>query len=306
MVGHRKESDISTCATDDSGHPGAVAEIAVKQRADIDNRYLIERNAFAEQRPIEMGEAHCTLPFVTRDSVCQDVRQLGQRRGGRTHMDFIFMLTRSDQTVADCLETWSAIESVGLTHAGFKDIGAPLSDLRELNKRMQDAGVTTYLEVVSTTPEQCLQSARIGREIGVNRLMGGTQVVETLEILQGSTIEYLPFPGLPVGHPTTLGGSPELVEQQCRAFSDAGCAGVDLLAYRATQADPLDLVAAARRGTTGYLVVAGSVTTIEQIHALSAAGADAFTIGSSVFDGSFSPRYGFIGSQLRQVMEACA
>jgi hypothetical protein len=221
-------------------------------------------------------------------------------------VDFIFMLTRSDETVADCLDTWDAIEGVGLRHAGFKDVGVDLPTLIELNRRMRASGVTTYLEVVSTTVEGCLQSSRAAVEIGVDRLMGGTLVDETLQIIAGTGIEYLPFPGLPVGHPTQLGGDAELVERQCNEFDRRGCAGVDLLAYRATDAAPLDLVRAARRGTDGYLVVAGSVSTAAQIDDLRAAGADAFTIGSAVFDGSFAPNKGHIVSQLRDVLEATA
>jgi hypothetical protein len=220
-------------------------------------------------------------------------------------VDFIFMLTRSDETIVDCLETWSAIEHVGVTHAGFKDVGVEIATLHELNRRMQAAGVTTYLEVVSTTTEACLQSARAGREIGVNRLMGGTQANEILPILHGTGIEYLPFPGVPIGHPTVLGGSPETIEQHCKEFEADGCGGVDLLAYRAIDADPMELVAAARRGTTGTLVIAGSISTVEQIADLAAAGADAFTIGSAVLDGSFSPRKGLLASQLRDVLDAC-
>lgn len=220
------------------------------------------------------------------------------------------MLTRSDQTVGDCLETWDAIEHVGLRHAGFKDVGVDLATIVELNRRMKASGVTTYLEVVSTSPADCLRSARAAIEIGVDRLMGGTLIDETMQILQGSGIQYLPFPGLPVGHPTRLGGDAQLVERHCKDFAQRGCAGVDLLAYRATDADPLDLVRAARRGTSGYLVVAGSVSTASQIDDLRDAGADAFTIGSAIFDRSFallSPRTGHqadIASQLRDVLDA--
>jgi hypothetical protein len=219
-------------------------------------------------------------------------------------VDFIFMLTRSDETVVDCLEVWDAIEHVGLRHAGFKDVGVETATLVELNRRMHQSGVTTYLEVVSTSAKGCLQSSRAAVEIGVDRLMGGTLIDQTLRILEGSAIEYLPFPGLPTGHPTQLGGDAALVESQCNDFQTRGCAGVDLLAYRATEADPLDLVRAARRGTAGYLVVAGSVSTPAQIEDLKQAGADAFTIGSAVFDGSYSTNKGSIVSQLRDVMDA--
>ncbi|MEP7113672.1 MAG: hypothetical protein ABI862_10430 [Ilumatobacteraceae bacterium] len=221
-------------------------------------------------------------------------------------VDFIFMLTRSDETVVDCLDVWDAIEHVGLSHAGFKDIGVDLATLIELNRRMKSGGVTTYLEVVSTSTEACVRSAKAAVEIGVDRLMGGTQVDELLQMIEGSGIEYLPFPGLPVGHPTKLRGDAALVERQCHEFQERGCGGVDLLAYRATEANPLDLVRAARRGSSGYLVVAGSVSTTAQIDALRAAGADAFTIGSAVFDGSFSPNKGSIVSQLSDVLEAAS
>ncbi|HEY4609411.1 MAG TPA: hypothetical protein VIH06_09410 [Ilumatobacteraceae bacterium] len=219
-------------------------------------------------------------------------------------MDFIFMLTRSDETVLDCLETWDSVQDVGLRHAGFKDVGVDVSTLAELNRRMHERGVITYLEVVSTSTEACLQSARAAVDIGVDRLMGGQEVAATLRLLEETTIQYLPFPGRPTRHPTILGGDAGLVERQCSEFADMGCSGVDLLAYRATDAEPLDLVRAARRGTDGYLVVAGSVSTARQIDDLRKAGADAFTIGSAVFDGTFSPRKGTVVSQLRDVLDA--
>ncbi len=215
------------------------------------------------------------------------------------------MLTRSDQTVPDCLEVLEDIRPIGLGHIGFKDVGVPPEVLRELVVQIRAQGATTYMEVVSTSVEASLNSARVARDIGVERLLGGTQVDDVLQILAGSATTYHPFPGKPVGHPTKLGGTPEDVEADCRRFAAKGCAGVDLLAYRATEADPIELVRAARRGTPGYLLVAGSVATPAQIRALAAAGADAFTIGSAAFDGSFSPLMGGLRSQLRAILDAC-
>lgn len=215
------------------------------------------------------------------------------------------MLTRSDQTVTDCLDVLDDIRGVGLTHLGFKDVGVPPDVLAELARRIRAAGATSYMEVVSTSREACLQSARVARDIGVDRLLGGTQVDEVLEILAGSATQYLPFPGKPFDHPTKLGGSPADVEADCRRYRARGCAGVDLLAYRATESDPLELVQAARRGLDGgTLLVAGSVGRPEQVRALAAAGADSFTVGSAVFDGSFSPHVGSLRSQLRAVLDA--
>jgi len=221
-------------------------------------------------------------------------------------MDFIFMLTRQDQTVSDCLAVMAEIQPLGLKHIGFKDIGADLNTLRALNRMIKETGAVSYMEVVSTTTAAALNSARIAVEIGVDRLLGGTQAGPILEILQGSGIAYYPFPGRPNGHPTLLGGSAAAIEADTRAFLALGCAGVDLLAYRATEAEPLDLVAAARRalGRTRTLICAGGVDSPARIAALREAGCDAFTIGSAAFDGSFSPRRGSLRSQLQDIL-AC-
>lgn len=221
-------------------------------------------------------------------------------------MDFVFMLTRSDQTVVDCLEVLEELAPLGLRHVGFKDVGVPPAVLAELSRRIKASGATSYMEVVSTSREAALRSARVAREIGIDRLLGGTQVDEILEILAGSSVQYHPFPGKPTGHPTQLGGSAADVEADCARFAAKGCAGVDLLAYRATEAEPLELVRAARRATPGYLLVAGSVSNAERIRALRDAGADAFTVGSAAFDGSFSPLKGSLRSQLRDILDACS
>ena len=223
-------------------------------------------------------------------------------------MDFIFMLTRQDRTVEDSLELLELVRPVGLRHIGFKDIGLSPQLLAKLVEEIRKLGATSYMEVVSTNPTDCLRSARLARELGVDRLLGGTQVDEVLDVLAGSHTAYYPFPGRPVGHPTKLEGTPEEIEAHCRAFIARGCPGVDLLAYRSTEADALDLVAASRRGIgrDGYLIVAGSVNSPDRIGALKAAGADAFTIGSAIFDGSFSPSKGSILSQLEDVLRACA
>lgn len=223
-------------------------------------------------------------------------------------MDFIFMLTRNDRTIDDCLNVMEAIEPVGLRHVGFKDVGVEPAVLRALTKAIHEAGAISYMEVVSTTPEACLNSAKIARDLGVKRLLGGTDVERIMSVIAGSGIEYFPFPGKPNGHPTKLGGSPADVTDHCRSFVEKGCAGCDILAYRATEADPIDLVRASRSGLgpEKYLIVAGAVTSAERIKAIHDAGADAFTIGTAVFDGSYSPTKGSLNSQLKDVLADCA
>ena len=114
------------------------------------------------------------------------------------------------------------------------------------------------------------------------------------------------YQGALLVHPVPL--SAREVEEQCRTFLSQGCAGVDLLAYRATEAEPLDLIRAARRGLgrDGHLVVAGSIDSPARIRAVAEAGADGFTIGSAAFDGSFSARKGLLANQLKDILAACS
>lgn len=216
-------------------------------------------------------------------------------------LDFIFMLTRQDQTVVDCLDVIERISARGLGHIGFKDVGVDPEVLGELHAAIRTTGATTYMEVVSESEESALTSARLARDLGVDCLLGGTAVQETLEILAGSAVEYYPFVGGPVGHPTQLEGDPDSVATECREVEAAGCAGVDLLAYRSVNAEPLEMVRAARDACEKKLIVAGSVDSAAQVSALSRLGVDAFTIGSAVFSGAIDPRAALLESQLAAV-----
>ena len=215
------------------------------------------------------------------------------------------MLTRHDRTIEDAEEVVDAVCDLGVRHVGLKDVGIEREAMRRVVARIGTRGAVSYLEVVSTTPDAVATSLACGRELGVDVILGGTDL-DSAERVLGRLEGYFPFPGRPFGHPTRLAGTAADVEHDARNARARRCGGVDLLAYRATDADPLALVRAARRGIEdGRLIVAGSVHTTQQIHALAAAGADAFTIGSAVFDGTFSPTKGSLRSQILDVLEAC-
>jgi len=220
-------------------------------------------------------------------------------------MDFIFMLTRHDRTIEDAEDVVDAVCDLGVTHVGFKDIGIDRDAMRRVVARIRARRAACYLEVVSTTPADVSASLASGRALGVDFILGGTDLDAAHSAL-GGLEGYFPFPGRPSGHPTKLYGTARDVEHDARNARARGCPGADLLAYRAMEADPLALVRAARRGLgDGRLIVAGSVQTSRQIHELAAAGADAFTIGSAVFDGTFAPSKGSLRGQILDVLEAC-
>ena len=217
------------------------------------------------------------------------------------------MLTRNDMTVANALALVEIARPLGLRHIGFKDVGADATMLQSLTAAIREAGASPWMEIVATTREAELRGVELGRDLGVDRLLGGVHVDDALKLLEGSAIRYLPFAGVPIGHPTRLGGAAPDVETQCRSLAAKGCAGVDILAYRATEAEPLDLVAACRRGflNSGTVVVAGSINSPERVAAVRAAGADAFTVGAAAIDGSYAPGGGPLAAQLKAVLADC-
>lgn len=201
-------------------------------------------------------------------------------------MDFIFMLTNHDRTVDDALAVLESVKEVGLVHVGFKDVGATPAQQRELTDAAHAAGMTVYLEVVSTSVEAEIASITAGRAAGVDWIVGGTNPEAALPLLAGSGIRYAPFPGRIVGHPSVLEGSiQEIADHAAQLTAMDGVDGVDLLAYRHQSVDPLTLTRAVVAASDGPVIAAGSVVTQDQIVGLARAGASAFTIGGAIFDG---------------------
>jgi 2,4-dienoyl-CoA reductase-like NADH-dependent reductase (Old Yellow Enzyme family) len=219
-------------------------------------------------------------------------------------MNFIFMLTVGDRTIPECLAVADAIRPLRLKHIGFKDIGVPYATLEALQARLKSSGATTYLEVVSTSTDAAVASAKAAAKLGVDKLLGGAEAAPIIAAA-GGTACY-PFCGRPEGHPTRLGGSPASVAEDCRRLEAMGARGVDLLAYRATEADPIDLVRAARKALKGELIVAGSIASPERIRAVRDAGADAFTIGTSAIAGTFAKDRTGLTAQLEAILDAVA
>jgi hypothetical protein len=202
--------------------------------------------------------------------------------------EFIFMLTHSDRTVPNARAVYDEIRSSGLHYVGFKDIGLPIAELRELARAIRADGREVMLEVVSEDKDEELRSIRAALEIGVDWLLGGTHPDEALEILAGSPARYCPFPGRVIGHPSQLRGSIDEIAADAAALTARpGVHGLDLLAYR-YDGDVEALTAAVNERSSGPVIAAGSVDSLERISALTRVGVWGFTIGGAIFDGRFA------------------
>jgi hypothetical protein len=219
-------------------------------------------------------------------------------------IEFVFMLTQHDRTVDDALSVYADIRGTGLRYVGFKDIGASVTQLREVCASAQDDGLEVMLEVVSTSREDELRSVTAAAEIGVDWILGGTHPQDGLRALAGSKARYCPFPGRVVGHPSVLEGEIAEIADSARAITALdGVFGLDLLAYRHETADVAELTRAVVQAASGPVIAAGSVASVAQIRALEAAGAWGFTIGSAIFEGRL-PGGPSVAGQIREVLRA--
>lgn len=206
-------------------------------------------------------------------------------------IEFVFMLTRDDRTVPDARQVYDTLRDTDLRYVGFKDVGLPPVELRELAAAMRADGREVFLEVVSERVDDELRSIEAALDIGVDWLMGGTHADEALAILDRAgppgtpgRPRYCPFPGRVVGHPSILQGSIDEIAEDARTLTGRpGVDGLDLLAYR-WPGDVPALVRAVVDAASGPVIAAGSVDSTERIEALARAGAWAFTIGGAIFD----------------------
>jgi hypothetical protein len=202
--------------------------------------------------------------------------------------ELIVMLTHHDQTVQNALELFEECKDLPVTHWGFKDVGLPHDQMKELVRHMKEAGKVTYLEVVSLSEGEGLAGAKLAVEAGFDILMGTVYFDSIHQSLKGKPIKYYPFPGHVYSHPSILDGTIEEIVDHARLLESKGVPGMDLLGYRYV-GDARKLLQEVVKATQVPIVCAGSIATFERIAEVWEARAWGFTIGSAFFEMKFVP-----------------
>lgn len=219
---------------------------------------------------------------------------------------FIFMLTRNDKTVEDAEDHLETALSAGVRHIGFKDVGLPFDRLKKLNEAIKAGGATSYLEVVSLDRASEINSAKAAVEIGIDILLGGTNVDAVLPILDGTDIRYYPFPGRIEGHPSVLAGSiDDIVASAEKLAAHKGVHGLDLLAFRSSE-NVTGLMAAVCAAVDKPVIMAGSIGSRERIERVRKTGAAGFTIGTAAINGDYPADSPELETQLRAIQRDVA
>src|SRR4029079_13552940 len=160
--------------------------------------------------PLSGQEASATSPtdIAPGPSQIAALTRLGYRSClttlGGAHMEFIFMLTRNDETLADAREVYASVATAGVRHFGCKDVGLPRKELEALFSDIESNRHTSYLEVVRESDEGTLAPARAAAEIQPDYLIGGTLIEPVQEIIAGTGIKFFPYVRLRRGHPGLL------------------------------------------------------------------------------------------------------
>lgn len=199
--------------------------------------------------------------------------------------EFIFMETYNDMTRSDAIKVYKEIRDTKLKFIGFKDIGLPIKELKELHSMMKKDGRTTFLEVVSASEKETIQSTKVALELGVDYLIGGTYIDSTLPLIKNTNVKYFPYVGKIVDHPCKLRGSIEEIIQDTKKVKEKRIPGINLLAYR-YNGDVEKLVEKVR--AVGLpMIVAGSIDSYERVSKMKEFDIWAFTIGGAIFDKKF-------------------
>jgi|DewCreStandDraft_5_1066085.scaffolds.fasta_scaffold08457_5 hypothetical protein len=202
--------------------------------------------------------------------------------------ELIVMLTHNDVTVSNAIELFEQSKHLPVQHWGFKDVGLPPEQMKDLVRRMKEAGKVTYLEVVSLSEAEGLRGAQIAVEAGFDILMGTVYFDSIHQYLKDKPVKYYPFPGHVHSHPSILDGTIEEIVRHAQQLQAKGVDGMDLLAYRYV-GDARQLLKEVVAATHVPIVSAGSVASFQRIAEIWEAGAWGFTIGSAFFEGKFVP-----------------
>jgi hypothetical protein len=202
--------------------------------------------------------------------------------------ELIVMLTHNDVTVSNAIELFEQSKQLPVQHWGFKDVGLPPEQMKDLVRRMKEAGKVTYLEVVSLSEAEGLRGAQIAVEAGFDVLMGTVYFDSIHQFLKDKPVKYYPFPGHVHSHPSILDGTIEEIVKHAQQLEAKGVDGLDLLAYRYV-GDARQLLKEVVAATRVPIVSAGSVASFQRIAEIWEAGAWGFTIGGAFFEGKFVP-----------------
>lgn len=215
--------------------------------------------------------------------------------------ELVVMLTHNDKTVPDAIEVFEAAKDSPAKYWGFKEVGLPVDKMKELVKKIKEAGKTAFLEVVAYSEEECVAGAKLGVECGFDILMGTLYFDSVKKVADDAGMKYYPFVGELSGRPTVMRGTIDgIIAQAKDLVENKGVEGFDLLGYR-FEGDAVKLNSEFVKALDVPICLAGSVNSFERLDEVKATGAWSFTIGGAFFEKKFADAS--FGEQIKIVVD---
>ncbi len=212
--------------------------------------------------------------------------------------ELVVMLTHHDKTVVNAIEVFEACKETKAICWGFKEIGIPKEEMKQLVGMMKAAGKRTFLEVVAYTEEECLEGAKVGVECGFETIMGTLYFPSIQKLVQENGLKYMPFVGKIEGRPSILYGSISDMINEANDLADKGVDGIDLLAYR-YEGDAEELIRRFVKEVKVPVCIAGSIDSNARLDVMKDVSPWGFTIGGAFFEGKWD------GTFAEQVNTVC-
>jgi len=198
----------------------------------------------------------------------------------------VVMLTNKDVTVKNAIEIFDSCKDLPVQHWGFKNVGLPKDQMKQLVQNMKAAGKTTYLEVVTYDEDSCMDAAKTAVDCGFDVFCGSLYFDSVHKYLVDNNLEYSPFVGKVSGRPSVLEGTIQEIIDDANSMIAKGVKAFNLLAYRhVTDGEKLayDFTAA----VNAKVCIAGSINSYERIDTMFDIGPWGFTMGGALFEKKF-------------------
>ena len=215
------------------------------------------------------------------------------------HPELIVMLTHNDVTVKNAKEVFESCKDTKAKYWGFKEVGLPLEEMKELFAYMKSLGKTTFLEVVAYTEDECLEGAKMAVACGVDILMGTLYFQSIMDYCKENNLKYMPFVGEITGRPSVLRGTIQGMIDEANSYIAKGAYGIDLLGYR-YEGDAVELNKKFVAGVNAPVCLAGSVNDYKRLDEVKDADSWTFTIGGAFFENKFD---GTFAEQIDKVVD---
>jgi hypothetical protein len=162
--------------------------------------------------------------------------------------------------------------------------------MEQLVNDFKEAGKTPVLEVVNFDEQGLLDAASLAIDCGVEYFTGGVFSEAVLERVHAAGMKYFPFCGDVGGSPIELKGSAEDIAKDASRLRELGADGIDLVAYRYSNGDPIELAKLVEHKLGGKnLIIAGSINSAERIRRMQEVQPFGYTMGGALFEGAFKP-----------------